>query len=97
MDAITLNKASQFSKEEAFKMVYLNNMVQKIAQGTGRLIRSTRDKGVVCCLDSRFIRYIEVIKKCTPFCNFTNNIADVYDFSDKYITNRDKKRKVKEL
>jgi len=97
VDAITQYKASLFSKEEAFKMVYLNNMAQKMAQGTGRLIRGKNDKGIVCCLDSRVVQYLELIKKSTPICNFTNDIRDVYDFCGKYITNRDGKRKVKNL
>ena len=95
VDAITEYKASEFSKEEAFNMVYLNDMVQKIAQGTGRLIRGSRDKGIICCLDSRCAKYIDVIKRCTPYTNFTTDINDVYDFSSKYITNRDGKRKIR--
>ncbi len=97
VDAITESKALEFSKKEAFKMVYLNNMVQKLAQGTGRLIRSNRDKGIVCCLDSRVVKYIEIIKNCTPYCNFTTDLNEIYEFSTRYITNRDGKRKMKEL
>ena len=95
VDAITQNKASQFSKQEAFRMVYLNNMAQKMAQGTGRLIRGKNDKGIVCCLDPRMVQYMDVIQRCTPICNFTNDIREVYEFSEKYITNRDGKRKVR--
>lgn len=97
VDAITEDMASKFSKKEAFKMVYLNNMAQKLAQGMGRLIRKKNDKGIICCLDSRCENYISVIKRCTPYCNFTNDIQDVYEFSKKYITNRDGKRKIKKL
>lgn len=96
-DAVTKHKVSNLSKEDAFQMVYLNDMAQHIAQGTGRLIRSNRDKGIICCLDSRIVNYIDVIKNCTPYTEFTSDIKDVYEFAGKYITNRDGKRKVKKV
>ena len=96
-DAVTKYKVSNLSKEDAFQMVYLNDMAQHIAQGTGRLIRSSRDKGIICCLDSRIVNYTDVIKKCTPYTEFTSDIKDVYEFAGKYITNRDGKRKVKKI
>ncbi len=92
VDAITKGKAQDFKEKDAFRMVYLNDMIQKIAQGTGRLIRDGRDKGIVCCLDSRLESYINIIKQVTPFTKFTNEINDVYEFSSKNITNRDGKR-----
>lgn len=95
VDAVTENKAAYFSKKEAFKMIYLNDMIQKMAQGTGRLIRGNRDKGIICCLDSRCGKYIDIIRKCTAYTNFTSDINDVYEFSNRYITNRDGKRKIK--
>ena len=95
VDAITENKASEYSKKDAFKMIYLNEMVKKIAQGTGRLIRGKNDKGIICCLDSRFIKYKDIIASSTPYTNFTNNIEDVYKFSSQNITNRDKIKKKK--
>ena len=97
VDAVTESRAAEFSKGQAFRMVYLNDMAQKMAQGIGRLIRSSRDKGIICCLDSRCENYIDVIKSCTPYTNFTRDIEDVYEFSSKYIINRDGKRKVKKL
>ena len=76
-------------------MIYLNDMLSKLAQGTGRLIRSSKDKGIICCLDPRCGNYIEVIKNCTPYTEFTTDIEDVYEFSRKNITNRDGKRKIR--
>lgn len=95
VDAITESKASEFSKKEAFRMIYLNDMLSKLAQGTGRLIRSSKDKGIICCLDPRCGNYIEVIKNCTPYTEFTTDIEDVYEFSRKNITNRDGKKKIR--
>ena len=69
--------------------IYFNDMLQKFAQGTGRLIRSKNDKGIICCLDSRFENYSEAIKKILPFEYYTNDIENVYQFSKKYITNQD--------
>lgn len=96
VNAISEYKASQYSERARFREVYLNDMVMKVAQGAGRLIRSSRDKGIVCCLDSRCVKYLDSIKRCTSYCNFTSNIKEVYDFSDRYIVNRDGKRRVRE-
>ena len=85
-------KAKEYKKEDAFKMVYLNDMIQKLTQGTGRLIRDGKDKGIVACLDSRFPKYLRIFQNVTDFTNYTTDINDVYDYSSKYITNRDGKR-----
>ena len=85
VDAIMEDKASKFSVNESFRMVYLNDMVKKLAQGCGRLIRNNNDKGIICCLDPRVIKYLDAIKNCTPYVNYTNNIDDIISFSDKYI------------
>ena len=85
VDAITESKASKYSSDEAFRVVYLNDMVQKMAQGCGRLIRNKKDKGIVCCLDSRVLKYLDSIKKCTPYVKYTDNIEDIIKFSNKYI------------
>ena len=94
-DAVTESKVMEYSSKDAFDMVYLNAMLEKLSQGTGRLIRRERDKGIICCLDPRFPKYIEQVKNCTPFTNFTNDINEIIEFSNKYITNRDKKIKTK--
>lgn len=85
VDAVTKNKASKFSRNDSFKMVYLNDMVKKLAQGCGRLIRNKNDKGIICCLDPRVVKYLDAIKNCTPYVNYTNNIDDIIKFSNKYI------------
>ena len=90
-DAIMENKASKYSYENGFKMVYLNDMVQKMAQGCGRLIRNKNDKGVICCLDSRIVKYLDSIKKCIPYVNYTSDINDIVKFSNKYIKKLEKK------
>ena len=56
-------------------------MIIKLKQGTGRLIRSSTDKGVVSILDSRYKDYEEVILESLPFKNVTTNIEEVKDFS----------------
>ena len=68
------------------KRVYIPKMITKLEQGVGRLIRSDSDKGIVCCLDARISRYLNDVKRALLIGNFTTNIDDVYEFSDKYIT-----------
>ena len=69
--------------------VFLNDMLQKLSQGTGRLIRGKYDKGIICCLDSRFVTYQGAIMKSLPFINYTDDLNDVCQFSSRYITNQD--------
>jgi len=91
VDAVTESKASKFSSDMSFKMVYLNDMVKKLAQGCGRLIRSKNDKGIICCLDSRVVKYLDAIRNSTPYVNYTNDINDIIKFSNKYIKKLSKK------
>ena len=91
VDAIMEAKASKY-RNNSFKMIYLNDMIQKLTQGTGRLIRDGKDKGVVACLDSRLENYIDIFKSVTDFTNYTNDINELYDYSSVNITNRDGKR-----
>lgn len=84
------NTSSSNDKES----VFLNDMLQKFAQGTGRLIRSHKDWGMVCCLDSRVDKYKDYIQRILPFVNYTDNIEDVYDFSLKHITSRGRPKKL---
>ena len=88
VDAIMETKANKFQNE---KNPYIYDMLQKMAQGTGRLIRSTHDVGIISCLDSRYKHYSNYIENVLPFRYYTDNIDDVIDFS-KCITNRDGKR-----
>ncbi|MBR3161685.1 MAG: ATP-dependent DNA helicase [Bacilli bacterium] len=91
VDAVMTAKASEY-KNDSFRMVYLNDMIQKLTQGTGRLIRDGKDKGIVACLDSRLENYIDIFKNVTDFTNYTSDIKDLYDYSATNITNRDGKR-----
>lgn len=79
VDPIIEEKANNF--KDGFNEVYLPEMIIKLKQGTGRLIRSSTDKGVVSILDSRYKDYEEVILESLPFKNVTTNIEEVKDFS----------------
>lgn len=69
--------------EEGFKKVYIPEMLIKLKQGIGRLIRSETDKGIVCILDSRILKYQNVIKKSIPIKKFVYSIKDVEKFVKK--------------
>ena len=69
--------------------VYLNDMLQKLAQGTGRLIRSANDKGIVTCLDPRVKNYLDYIKSVTPFTKFTCNYDVAKVYCENNVTSRD--------
>jgi len=88
VDPVSEYKASKYSVENRFREVYLNEMVQKLAQGTGRLIRGVDDKGIVCILDSRVEKNLEEIKRVLPFSRYTSNIDDVYEFASLKINKR---------
>lgn len=84
VDPIMQYKKSVYGKE-GFKKVYIPEMLIKLKQGVGRLIRSEDDKGIVCILDSRMNdKYQEVIKRSLPIKNFTNNIEDVKKLVKKF-------------
>ena len=70
-------------------------MVQKMAQGCGRLIRGNKDRGIICCLDSRVVKYLDAIRNCTPYVNYTDNIDDIVKFSNKYIKKLGKNKLLK--
>lgn len=71
--------------ENGFQNVYIPEMIIKLKQGIGRLIRSKDDKGIVCILDSRMNnKYQEVIKESIPIKNFTTDINDVKKLVKKY-------------
>ena len=80
VDAINQYKASRFSKYEQFREVYFPNMLNKLKQAVGRLIRSDTDTGIVCCLDSRFANYKDAIVPNLPMTNYTIDKKEVYQF-----------------
>ena len=57
LDPILEGKASSYKSDERFKMVYYRDMMIKLNQGIGRLIRSEYDTGIVCVLDPRVGKY----------------------------------------
>lgn len=69
VDSIIEEKASEY--QDGFKKVYLPEMLLKLKQGAGRLIRSGEDKGIVSILDSRFLDYDEkydhLLTRSLPF------------------------------
>ena len=90
VDAITQYKASKYIPKEQFKQVYFPNMLIKLEQAIGRLIRNDKDTGIVSCLDSRFEYYKNSIIPNLPMKNYTTNKSDVYNFSEEKILEQSK-------
>ena len=76
-------------KNDNDSSVFINDMIQKLAQGTGRLNRSSTDKGIICCLDSRFSKYAKYIQRVLPFTYYTDDLGEADEFAKKNITNMD--------
>lgn len=85
VNAINQYKASKYSTKEQFRQVYFPNMLMKLEQAVGRLIRSSEDTGIVCCLDSRFSVYKNAISRNLPMKNYTTDKKDIYVFVDEKI------------
>jgi len=86
VDAINKYEAGRYvSNEDKMKNVYIPDMLIKMKQAIGRLIRTDTDTGIVSCLDSRVVNYLDSVRKCSPIKNFTDDIKEVYDFVDKKI------------
>ena len=79
VNPIIEEKASHF--RDGFREVYLPEMIIKLKQGAGRLIRSSTDKGIVSILDSRYKEYQDVILESLPFGNCTTDIEEVKAFA----------------
>ena len=58
-------------------------MLLKLKQGTGRLIRSNDDKGIVAILDPRAKDYAESILEALPYKNVTGQMYEVTGFACK--------------
>ena len=84
VDPITEYKKSLYGKD-GFSKVYIPEMLIKLKQGVGRLIRSETDTGIVCILDSRIEKYESKVKETLPIKNFVYDINKVTDFVDKKI------------
>jgi len=74
---------------DGFKEVYLPEMIMKLKQGVGRLIRSETDTGIISILDSRMQAYNEkydnIIQRNLPDANETSDIEVVQEFAKKKI------------
>lgn len=74
--------------DEGFDKVYLPEMLIKLKQGVGRLIRSEDDKGIVCILDSRINKkYKDAVQDSIPIKNFTTDMDEVKKLVKKYDIN----------
>lgn len=65
--------------------VLVPEMVIKLKQGIGRLIRSEHDKGIISIIDSRVgdksnAPYKDIIWKSLPIKNKTNAISTIAEF-----------------
>lgn len=88
VDAVNYYEASKYTyMEDKFKNVYIPNMLVKLKQAIGRLIRSVDDTGIVCCLGSRIENYLEYIGNVSPIKNITTDMKEVIDFSNACIIN----------
>ena len=85
VDPVIEAKASQYTN--GFEKVYIPEMILKLKQGTGRLIRSAQDKGIVSILDSRAKDYMETLTENLPFSNTTTDILEVQRFADSNLEN----------
>ena len=71
--------------DDAFSEVYIPEMLIKLRQGLGRLIRKETDKGIATVLDSRLSKkqakkYRDSILESIPFKNVTEDFKDVESF-----------------
>ena len=88
VDPIIQEKASQYTN--GFEKVYIPEMLVKLKQGTGRLIRSATDQGIITILDSRTPEYIETLTDNLPFSNVTADLEKVKEFADKKLNSNKK-------
>jgi ATP-dependent DNA helicase DinG len=68
--------------EDPFDQYQLPSAAILLQQGAGRLIRSTKDRGVVACLDVRLRKrgYGRVLIESLPPFRMTGRFGDVKDF-----------------
>lgn len=83
VDAVNQYKASIYSSlYEQLDKVYIPNMILKLKQAMGRLVRCHNDTGIIACLDSRIVKYMDKINDIPQVKNSTTDMRDVYDFVD---------------
>lgn len=69
--------------KDGFEQVYIPEMLIKLKQGVGRLIRGYDDKGIVTILDSRLANnksYLEKVKESLPIKKIVTDINEVKNF-----------------
>ena len=72
--------------------VELNEMLMRLTQGTGRLIRTANDTGIVACLDPRFVGLQDAIKATLPYQTYTNDMDTVTTFASEKIIGEEGKQ-----
>lgn len=87
-DPITEHKIK--NSKDAMNEIFLPEMLIKLRQGTGRLIRSETDIGIISILDSRLSKrnkksYRDSVINALPFKTYTEDIKTVKDFSQNKI------------
>ncbi|WP_179088760.1 ATP-dependent DNA helicase [Paenibacillus odorifer] len=74
--------------------VLLPEMMIKLRQGTGRLIRSETDKGIISVLDSRLsskgMFYRSMVLDTLPFKTVTEELSDIKKFANENISSVDR-------
>lgn len=84
VEPIIKDKASKY--KDGFGEVYLKEMIIKLKQGAGRLIRTEEDCGVLSILDSRIFQYEKeyngVVLSNLPFATRTSSLEDVKTFAN---------------
>ena len=79
VDPIMQEKASHYTN--SLEEVYIPEMIIKLKQGAGRLIRSSQDKGIVSILDSRAKDYESYIMGNLPYQKKTERFEEVEKFA----------------
>ena len=87
VEPVIMDKASIYTN--GFKKVYLPEMLIKLKQGVGRLIRSENDTGIISILDSRMQnydnKYDNIIKNNLPNTTITTSLTEVKEFAKQKI------------
>ena len=87
VEPVIMDKASIYTN--GFKEVYLPEMLIKLKQGVGRLIRSENDTGIISILDSRMQnydnKYDNIIKNNLPNTTITTSLTEVKEFAKQKI------------
>ena len=74
------------SMEDFLDKVILPQMLMKLKQGVGRLIRTEKDSGVISILDSRasmYAKYHSAVLEALPKCRVIEDEKEIRDFLEK--------------